>query len=99
MLDTPLACTGIRSLRDPTTLRGSSRCPRALDTPLAGQLAVPAGARYPTRLRGHPLAARSAISSASRIERVAQAVAEQVEGKHQQKDRQPGPDRHPGRVV
>jgi len=33
-----------------------------------------------------------------RIERVAQPVAEQVERHHQTEDRQPRPNRHPGRV-
>src|ERR1700730_11958385 len=41
---------------------------------------------------------RSSLS-VPRVERVAQAVAQQVEGKNQQEDRDSRPDRHPGRVL
>ena len=51
----------------------------------------------PTRAVG-PQASRCA-SALARIERVAQAVAEQVERQHQQEDREAGPDRHPRCLV
>src|SRR5262252_9674064 len=38
-------------------------------------------------------------SNVARIERVAQSVAEQVERKHEQEDRQARPNGHPRRVV
>ena len=40
------------------------------------------------------------IATSPRVERASRkAVAEQVEGQHQQEDREPRPDRHPRRLV
>jgi hypothetical protein len=41
---------------------------------------------------------KEAPSSLPRIQRVAQAVADQVERQHHKEDREPRPDRHPGGI-
>src|SRR5215475_14818812 len=40
----------------------------------------------------------AARSTRARVERVAQAVADQVEGKNSKKNCEPRPNRHPGRI-
>src|SRR4051812_12575305 len=89
-----------------TTTGWANAAARRSATRRAKMSVEPPGANGTTRRTGFAgyfscacSATRKRQLAMPRIQRIAQPVAEEVEGKHQQEDRQPGPEGHPRRVV